>query len=190
MPQEFILEPTAAAQWHSLIREAEAHYGCHLDEPMESYLVFTLMRFMQDNDLASTAVALDYLRSHELSGRLRDEQLRDIGDQCLILSGLFPRRAERRLVRVSYYVDIGRSAYHHLSQTAQHASAELYQQLAETFVLLMDLLRTIRQFNSPALDPIQNHELWSDTGSRLAFDAIAGSSMPLHEALVNTKTRQ
>jgi hypothetical protein len=190
MTQKLILEDTEIAQWHSLVRQAEEAYGYQLNEAMESYLVFTLMRFMKDQDLATQALALDYLRSHGLPKSMRLEQLRDIGDQCLLLSGLYPKRAEKRLVRVSYYVNMGRSAYHHLSEGAQQATAELYQQLAETFVMLMDLLQTIRQFSSPALQPIQSFELWSDTGSINAFNQISGRALPLHESLINIKVRQ
>lgn len=190
MAHEFILEETATAQWLNLVRQAEDKYGCHLNESMESYLVFTLMRFMKDQNLATQAIALDYLHAHGLPRSLRLEQLRNIGDQCLLLSGLFPQRAEKRLVRVSYYVDIGRSAYHHLSQGVQQATAELYQQLAEAFVTLMDLLQTVRDFNSPALQPIQSMELWSDTGSQKAYNDLSNNALPLHERLINLKTRQ
>ncbi len=190
MAHNLILEQTEVAQWHSLIKEAEEQCSCHLDESMESYLVFTLMRFMKDQELATQAMALEYLRSHGLPKSMRIDQLRDIGDQCLLLSGLYPQRAEKRLVRVSYYVNMGRSAYHHISDNVQKSIAELYLQLAEAFVTLMDLLQTIREFSSPALHAIQNLELWSDTGSVAAFDRLAGSTMPLHESLIDTKTRQ
>lgn len=185
-----ILENTEVAQWHSLIRDAEEQCSCHLDESMESYLVFTLMRFMKDQDLATQAVALNYLRSHGLPKSLRIEQLRDIGDQCLLLSGLYPERAEKRLVRVSYYVNMGRSAYHHLSDSVQQAVAELYRELAEAFVTLMDLLQTIRDFSSPVLQPIQNLELWSDTGSSAAFRRLAESALPMHESLIDSNIKQ
>ncbi len=190
MAHKFILEETETAQWLNLLRQAESEYGCQLDEAMESYLVFTLMRFMKDQNLASQAIALDYLRSHGLPRSLRQEQLRNIGDQCLLLSGLFAKRAEKRLVRVSYYVNIGQSAYHSLSQGVQQTTSELYHQLAETFVTLMDLLQTVRHFNSPALQPIQTLELWSDTGSKRAFNSLSDHALPLHETLVNDKTRQ
>jgi len=190
MTQKLILEETEVAQWHALVRQAEQAYGCQLDETMESYLVFTLMRFMKDQDLATQAMALNYLRAHGLPKSLRLDQLRDIGDQCLLLTGLYPKRAEKRLVRVSYYVSMGRSAYHHLSEGVQQATAELYQQLSETFVMLMDLLQTISQFSSPALQPIQSFELWSDTGSVKAFNQLSGSALPLHESLINSKIRQ
>lgn len=190
MAQKLILEQTEIAHWHALIRDAEAERSCHLDESMESYLVFTLMRFMKDQDLATQAMALDYLRSHRLPKSLRLEQLRDIGDQCLLVSGLYPQRAEKRLVRVGYYVNLGRSAYHHISDQVQKSAADLYRQLAEAFVTLMDLLQTIREFRSPALQPIQNLELWSDTGSRRAFEQLSEAAVPLHESLIDTRTRQ
>ena len=43
MAHNLILEQTEVAQWHSLIKEAEEQCNCHLDESIESYLVFTLM---------------------------------------------------------------------------------------------------------------------------------------------------
>ena len=190
MAHNLILEQTEVAQWHSLIREAEEQCSCQLDESMESYLVFTLMRFMKDQDLATQAMALEYLRSHGLPKSMRIEQLRDIGDQCLLLSGLYPRRAEKRLVRVSYYVNIGRSAYHHISDNVQKSVADLYRQLAEAFITLMDLLQTIRDFSTPALQPLQSLELWSDTGSRRAFGRLSDSAVPVHESLIDTTIRQ
>jgi hypothetical protein len=85
---------------------------------------------------------------------------------------------------------MGRSAYHHISDNVQKSAAELYRQLAEAFVTLMDLLQTIREFSSPALQPIQNLELWSDTGSTAAFDRIADNAMPLHESLIDLNIKQ
>jgi hypothetical protein len=187
---QLITGPNELAQWHTLVQQAEHSYGCQLDETMESYLVFTLMRFMRQQNLGAQALALDFLDARNQPKSLRLEQLRDIGDQCLLLSGLFPQRAQKRLVRVSYYVKMGRSAYQHLGTQIERTSAELYHQLAETFILLMDLLQTIRGFNNPALQPIQAHELWSDTGSQRAFASFSDKSMPLHESLVNQYSRQ
>ena len=43
-----ILEPTSVAQWQALVREAQSECNCNLDETLESYLVFLLMRFGDD----------------------------------------------------------------------------------------------------------------------------------------------
>ncbi len=184
MSKKFILDSSELSQWHTLVSEAEQDYGCHLDETMQSYLVFTLMRFAKNQQLNSHALAIDYLTSHHLPQSLQHEQLRNIGDQCLLVSGLFPQTAEKRQVGVDYYVNVGRSAYHHISTVTQQGIAELYHQLAESFILLMDLLQTIRQYSSPALQPIAAMDLWHKTGSKAAFRQITGNGFPLHESLL------
>ena len=184
MSKKFILDSSELCQWHTLVCEAEQDYGCQLDETMQSYLVFTLMRFTRSRELNTKALAIDFLNSHHLPRSLRSEQLRDIGDQCLLVSGLYPQSAEKRLVRAGYYVDLGRTAYHNISTVTQQGIAELYQQLAESFVLLMDLLQTIRQYSMPALQPIAAMELWQQTGSRAAYDQISDNGLPVHTNLI------
>jgi hypothetical protein len=174
MPEKLILQPTATSHWKQLLQEAEQKCNCRLDDEVESYLIFTLIRFTQNPQLASQPLAPDYLKSQHRGGHAQQLQLRDVGDQCLLLSGLFPQRAEKRLVRVSYYVDLGRSAYDHLSQLLRQAMAELYQQLAHHFVQLMDVLQNLRA--EPALQPLQALELWSDTGSTNAYGIVTTSS--------------
>lgn len=186
MSKKFILDSSELSQWHTLVHEAEQDYGCQLDEAMQSYLVFTLMRFAKNQQLNTKALALDYLNSHQLSGKLRSEQLRDVGDQCLLVSGLYPQSAEKRQVGATYYVDLGRSAYHHISTITQQGVAELYQQLAESFILLMDLLQTIRQYSSPAMQPMAALDLWNQTSSRAAFEQISDTGMPVHQNLFSS----
>ena len=185
MSKKLILDSSELSQWHTLVAEAEQDYGVHLDEAMQSYLVFTLMRFAKNPQLNSKALALDYLSAHHLSANLRSEQLRDIGDQCLLVSGLYPQSVVKRQVGVSYYVDLGRSAYHHIGNVTQQGIAELYQQLAESFVLLMDLLQTIRQYSMPALQPLAAFDLWNETGSRGAMQQVSTKATLIHENLIN-----
>jgi len=184
MGKRFILDSSEVSQWHTLVREAEKDYGCTLDEDLQSYLVFTLMRFAKNPQLNSQALAIDYLASQQLSKSLRHEQLRDVGDQCLLVSGLFPQSAEKRQVSASYYVDLGRSAYHHVSTVTQQGIADLYLHLAESFILLMDLLQTIRQYSSPAMQPIAALDLWQQTGSHAALQQVSDSGFPIHHKLL------
>lgn len=163
---DLVLEPTVTAQWHSLVSEAEERCAKRLDETLESYLVFLLMRFTGRPTLATTVMAREFLEGLTTPGRQGHERLRDVGDQCLLYSGLFPRRAERRLVRVSYYVDLGRAAYNHLAEDRVPGSAELYSRLAHSFVSLMEVLQAMSNLTgAPTLDLLQAIELWHDTGS-------------------------
>ncbi len=167
---------TGTAQWHSLVTEAEAGMGIHLDEDLESYLVFLLMRFSTRPEIADRILALDYLQGMQASGQVQQEQMRDVGDICLLHAGFFPKRAEKRLVKISYYVQLGRSAYHHLANQSVTALARLFGHLAQEFVVIMDTLQAIQQINpqqAMGLSPIQAMELWQDTGSQQARKTLS-----------------
>jgi len=173
-----VVEPTATAHWHSLVHEAEA--ACHhqLPEDTESYLVFLLMRYLQKPDMVSRIVALEYMQSLHATGQIKAERLRDVGDHCLLFSGLFPALAERRRVRVSYYVNLGRSAYAEVAQTHCH---DLYQHLAQDFVVLMDILQAIRNLGQHhnTIAPLTALDLWEDTGSKVARQGIGPANTTL-----------
>ncbi len=172
-----VLQPTDTAQWHALV--ADAQQICHhqLEEALESYLVFMLMRFTERADLLARAMALEFLDAQADSGAHQPDRLRDVGDKCLLFSGFFPRMAEKRMVRVSYFVRLGRSAYHQLAALVDRRSDCLYAQLADAFVPVMDVLQAMRGLSGePALGPLAAAELWADTGSRAAYQALAGTT--------------
>jgi len=165
-----ILEPTAKAVWHRLVKEAEQRSHCQLDEHKESYLVFLLMRYLQRPDLVRTVLALSFLKALRSAGRQRQERLQDVGDQCLIFAGLFPEQADRRRVSISYFIDLGRTSYLGLAESGPRESTSLFTGLAEAFVHLMDVLRATRASQQQALfTALQAAELWAETGSRLAL---------------------
>lgn len=172
--KQLVLEPTSTAQWYALVNEAERARDCQLDETLESYLVFLLMRFARRPDIAARVMALDYMNGMVAArGQMQVEQLRDVGDHCLLYSGLYPRRAERRAVRLSYFVGLGRSSYHQVSNLVHHGGAQVYERLADAFVTLMEVLHAMRALDGQrALDPLSAAELWEDTGSRGARQAV------------------
>lgn len=189
---QLILNPTATAQWFELIQEAEAACRVQLDDERKSYLIFLLMRYTSSSQLANSILALEYLQGLRLNGRVGEQQLSAVGDKCLLFSGLFPGRAQRRRVRISYYVRLGASAYHWLGETLAGARADLFTGLAEQFVELMDILHAARELSSekPALAPLQAMEIWEDTGSRHARTTLGqyshqGTPLRLHSTQVH-----
>jgi len=168
----------ATSQWHDLVKDAENVNGVQLDEDLESYLVFLLMRYTQQPQLGAKVMALEYLDGANSVGNLRQEKMRDVGDQCLLFSGLFPRRAERRRVKLSYYVNLGRSAYHTVSESTQSAMAKMFGQLAESFVELMDTLQAMRCVSRQEndLDMLAAFEQWQSTNSQRAQRIITNAT--------------
>jgi len=164
-----LIHPSETAQWHALINEAQAHSSVHLDEELESYLVFLLMRFMQETDVASSILALEYLDSLQKAGQQRHDILKDVGDKCLLFAGLFPERALKRRVQLSYFIDLGQSAYSELSST-EVSLAQLFNNLCEGFVPLVDVLLATRDLNGDimSLSPLLAEAFWREAGSDYA----------------------
>lgn len=169
------LHPTTTASWQSLVLEAQDSSHITLTDDLQSYLVFLLMRFIDDANIHTKPIAIELLESLQQQGRMQQSTLRDVGDKCLLLSGFFPGLAERRLVTVSYFVGMGRNAYSVLSHLSKEASAQLYHDLSHGFVPLMDILQTIREMSSdkPLLDPLAAAALWEETESAHAHEIIA-----------------
>ncbi|MDD2815284.1 MAG: hypothetical protein PHP00_06035 [Thiotrichaceae bacterium] len=190
--ESLVIQPSATAQWHALVGEAEQACATRLGEELESYLVFLLMRYTDSPEIANSVLALDYLHSMEAVGHLRETQLREVGDKCLLYSGLFPARAERRRVNSSYYVKLGMGAYSALATALAQLKAKLFEDLSQQFVKLMDVLQTMRELGNgkPCLQPLQAMELWTETGSAHALQNLAQytNASPVQIALISSST--
>lgn len=187
---ELILEPTVTGQWQRLVRDAVKQSAHDLGEDLESYLVFLLMRFAQDSALTHRVMALEYLQGLNAQGEARNNALRDVGDRCLLVAGVFPHQAERRMVRLSYFVELGQSAYEQLSRFLGRSTAQLYGELSGAFVSLMEVLHCMRGLgDAPGLTPLEALELWQDTGSARALKALRGYTAAHPATREETPTR-
>jgi hypothetical protein len=184
---EIVLQPSIQSHWHALVSEAEAKSKQTLNEEMESYLVFLLMRFTEKTDLATKVLALEFLNGlNEHRGKLCEQKLREVGDSCLILAGLFPERALHKRVDLSYFINIGQSSYQALSQLTEQKIAQMYAGLCETFKVIMEIMNQMRYLNpfDPQISGLTAFDLWQHTGNGAALDNFSHSTVPI----LNTPT--
>lgn len=138
--------------WYQLINAAKAQCGYDFAEGLDHYLVLTLNAFLQDTGIANNVLALAYLENmRQQASHLSARNLRHVGDQCLLISGLFPERAQKRNVSLEYYVDMGKNCYLQLANASPHLKLNngLFYELGIHFVGLMDILNTLRNSQSP-----------------------------------------
>lgn len=147
MSDLILTDATRTALWHDLVRDAERRAKRPLAEDIQSYLVFTLMRLTSDAALGARILALDFLQSFGIHGQRRADELRDVGDRCLLLAGLYPEQAERRAVPLSYFCALGSSAYEALSEDLRTGARSLYEQLAKSFRALVRVLIEVRKLS-------------------------------------------
>ncbi|MGV7196383.1 hypothetical protein [Xanthomonas cannabis] len=134
-----------AELWQALVREAGQRIARPLDESREHYLVFVLLRFQRDAHLLSRTQALAWLHAQDQVGSVRADALRDVGDGCLLIAGLFPGVAQRRRLSVDYFIDLGRGAYSEVADT-RYSDAGLFAQLAGSY---RELVRTLSALRTP-----------------------------------------
>lgn len=162
MSINIVTRETATALWHEVVHEAEQSCKLILREEIESYLVFLLMRYVDHPEVIKEIMALEFLQGVESTPKMREMMLRDVGDKCLLFAGLFPMLAKARLVKLSYFVEMGQASYFRISRK----NNDLYDHLSHQFVPLMDVLQSIR--HDPLLLPLDAFELWQETGSQRA----------------------
>lgn len=183
-----LVNSTSVALWHDIIHEAEAACTITLKEDLESYLVFLLMRYVNKPEMVKQIMANEFLEGLQQTYYKRQVAMQDVGDKCLLFSGLFPHIAEKRLVKISYFVNIGQSAYDTLSKQ----STDLYGSLSRQFVSLMDILQSIRVYTQKISDllPFEAYDLWRDTGSKRAFRALKGHTQSLSMPIIHIGKKQ
>ncbi len=138
------------AAWQTLVDEAANRAGYHCNEVIESYLVLTLDHFTTDKHLSSAVVAIDFLLGLNSLGRESGLKMRRVGDECLLLAGLFPERAERKHVSLEYFIKMGQAAYSILTNAHFQwvYDPKLFSQLSEEFPNLILVLQSMRNIRS------------------------------------------
>lgn len=157
---------TPLGLWQEVIKHAEGRLSITLNKRLENYLVKLLIHYTDKPELIKQVVAHGFLQGMQEPQKQRPVSLQNVGDQCLLFAGLFPGVAERRCVKISYFVDMGRSAYAAVSCETN----DLFNLLALQFVILMDVLQSI-QDSSPLL-PITAYDQWNEVGSVRALQIL------------------
>ena len=140
-----MLASTPIENWYQLVREAELVAERPLVKDLENYLVNTLLDYTSKPDFVDALLAIDYLSSTSNGGSQRIVLLRDVGDRCLLFSGLYPEFAEQKMVSADYFVDVGQASYASVSELHQQPSlSQLFSELESEFHQLTGVLRCIR----------------------------------------------
>ena len=134
-----ILTDNQTALWVDLVHEAEHDAAAPLGEELESYLVFLLIAHMRDTHLHRNAIAIDYLLAKAQAGQRHREELRTVGDRCLLLAGLYPEQARQRMVGLEYFIAMGSQAYNELAHALRATVADHLRGLVPTAYAVPDV---------------------------------------------------
>ena len=154
----------------SLVDAASSELGHRPSPPASRYLVDLLEgrvralsaggqgRAGQPETLAESLV--EALRC---DGAERLARLRALGDRALFQAGFFGESLQRRVVGVSYYSEIGQTAYHRVSVGT---GSEVFRELATGFPEFVELLAEVggRARGSASVDLLRLYDRYRETG--------------------------
>lgn len=158
--------PNNLVLWQDVVKHASNRCDVNLQQELEIYLSILLARYTNKPEVAKKILAQAFLEALQKRAQQREISMQDVGDQCLLFAGLFPRSAEKKHVKISYFVEMGRTAYLSISKVTN----DLYDTLALHFVVLMDVLQSIGP--TPLLLPLEAYDQWHEVGSQRALKIL------------------
>ncbi|HSW71646.1 MAG TPA: hypothetical protein VLH77_06715 [Gammaproteobacteria bacterium] len=152
---KILTESTPLALWYGAVQKAQTDCHIALKADVESYLVFMLMRYANNPRLAREVMAFQFLDGINSPLHQRGLILQNVGDQCLLITGLFPAVAEKRRVKIRYYIELGKISYEVISRK----NNDIFSLLSQQFLLLTDVLQTFRPYHAARFSA-QLYQLW------------------------------
>ena len=155
-----LLQRNLTEFFRDLLQSAMHSQEVRSSEDTEFYLVKLLEGFAHaPQDWFDRPLALEYLESFHSPPAHRYGKLKRVGDTALFVSGLFMESVHRQLVSSDYYMQLGRTAYSHLSVLPGEASrrrGDLFGELAERF---SDFVRVLAEISFKSLFHGDEHML-------------------------------
>lgn len=124
--------------------------------PVEDYVVGVLVANLRMDEVfvkeeqqnLFRPMGIEYLRSFKSRPRLED--IREIGDTCLVLTGVFREFIRKRGVSTSYYIDIGKGSYRYAGHLAQKPINKVFTELERNFEDIAAILYNVSQKIMPS----------------------------------------
>ena len=125
-----------------------------LSRPIKDYLINLLCFYLNSDQLFEKkegeskcyeSTLLDwYKKSQNSKTQEKIYLFKRMGDFSLYLSGFFREAIQKKLVHLSYYEEMGRSAYHYVSQSCPLQS-NVFKELSKEFRELSEILFYIQK---------------------------------------------
>lgn len=179
----------------TLVGGALKNQNVNASKEAEFYLVNLLNHFLvlDSEKTAEEPLALMLARALEAETQTRIAILRRMGDVSLYVSGFFPQSLSRRLVDVSYYIQMGEIAYHSLSEIIKTPPLlkEIFRELSLGFIPFVDVLAEVSEHSrfQSSQDILHLYERWLKTGSGRTLEKLTELGLS-PQALTRGKIKQ
>jgi len=195
MTAPLVREQSAVEYFRELVDSAMEHQQVSARDVTSFYLVNLLAGFIHFDRSALSgpedALGIRFVRALQDPGRRQHEELRQVGDLSLFVTGFFADSLNRSLVDVDYYIQLGEHAYASLARQGDGALGEAFDELSGRFPAFVDVLGEVSERTALTSngDLLRLYEKWIRTRSRRSGDLLVERGI-VPNASVNTRIVQ
>ena len=152
------------------------------------YLVNLLAGFVHGDRTAlheGEALGMRFVRALHGAGTRQRDELRQVGDRSLFISGFFADSLTRSLVDIDYYIHLGEHAYGSLARQGDGTFGEVFDELAVKFPAFVDVLCEVSESTAVTSngDLLRLYEKWLRTRSRRRGDLLVARGIVPNSAI-------
>jgi hypothetical protein len=179
MAEALVRNQSPVEYFRELVESAMKRQHLAARELTSFYLVNLLTGFVHF-DRSATApedepLGLRFVRALQAAGVRQRDELRQVGDLSLFISGFFADSLTRSLVDLDYYIYLGEYAYASLARQGDDTFGDVFDELSGKFAAFVDVLGEVseRSALSSNADLLRLYEKWLRTRSRRSGEILA-----------------
>ena len=178
MAETLVRSESPAEYFRELVDSAMQHQRVAANEHTSFYVVNLLTGFLHFDRSASAGgdepLGVRFVKALGAEGSKQRDELRQIGDRSLFISGFFSDSLNRSLVDVDYYIRLGEHAYGSLARHGSTVFGDVFDELSGKFPAFVDVLGEVseRSALSSNSDLLRLYERWLRTKSRRSGELL------------------
>jgi hypothetical protein len=178
MAETLVRSESPAEYFRELVDSAMQRQRVAANELTSFYVVNLLTGFMHFDRSASAGgdepLGVRFVKALGAEGSKQRDELRQIGDLSLFISGFFSDSLNRSLVDVDYYIRLGEHAYGSLARHGSTVFGDVFDELSGKFPAFVDVLGEVseRSALSSNSDLLRLYERWLRTKSRRSGELL------------------
>lgn len=178
MAEELVRNESPVEYFRELVESALQRQHLVARELTSFYLVNLLAGFVNFDQSAAfdgdEALGVRFVKALGSGGARQRDELRQVGDQSLFISGFFSDSLNRSLVDIDYYIQLGEYAYRSLARQGDTAFGDVFDELSGKFPAFVDILGEVSERSALTSDAdlLRLYEKWLRTKSRRSGDLL------------------
>ncbi len=179
MAEALVRHESPSEYFRDLVESALKRQRLEARELTSFYLVNLLTGFVHFDRPATPAedeaLGVRFVRALQAAGVRQRDELRQVGDLSLFMSGFFADSLARSLVDVDYYIYLGEYAYGSLARQGDGTFGDVFDELSGKFAAFVDVLGEVSERSALAsnADLLRLYERWLRTRSPRSGELLA-----------------